>query len=472
MGRRNDHCYPLRNHLNVRDAHTIKGTILDVSISNKTTISAVREAVVAAILGRPRTDLGNLPSAFGNQDSLFVVRLSTVWRFAFKKDGSGKVVLDSKGYPVDSGDATKRQVLVVGAVVRKSGYQDPRLRTGFLVDDLSGGTGLARASAVLSGECDVGTIVKLPTADIIWVVDESPSVRTYRDRAVQNANNFFSRALASGLDFRMGVTGVNGTATGLAGKFCSKVSTDAADNGGTDRFLLPSEQRIFSACMKSPPGNPTNEYGLISAKEAVKRHLPRSASSSTAIRKGATLVVIVVSDEPSSVVLSALGTCGTGPCQCPLSTTYQAKVDTAIKPFYDYFSGVADPEATAMFHYIGKPCHHSCSINTIPGYGYQSLARRLGGQSMDICQQNLGSSLQVIIDSVVGSASPISFSYIPIPGSIAVNLDGQNIKRSRTNGFDYRDNARRLVFINVKYRKGSNVVYGYSRWSAVGPRGP
>ena len=43
-------------------------------------------------------------------------------------------------------------------------------------------------------------------------------------------------------------------------------------------------------------------------------------------------------------------------------------------------------------------------------------------------------------------------------------MDGVEIKRSRTNGFDYRSASNSLVFINVKYKKGSEVIASYKRW--------
>ena len=54
--------------------------------------------------------------------------------------------------------------------------------------------------------------------------------------------------------------------------------------------------------------------------------------------------------------------------------------------------------------------------------------------------------------------------YVPISSSLAVALDAVQVYRSRTNGFDYRTNGNSLVFINVKYKKGSEVIASYKRW--------
>jgi len=62
------------------------------------------------------------------------------------------------------------------------------------------------------------------------------------------------------------------------------------------------------------------------------------------------------------------------------------------------------------------------------------------------------------------NTSPIKLDYVPISASLAVMLDGAEIKRSWTFGFDYRASANALVLINVKYKKGSEVVAAYKRW--------
>jgi hypothetical protein len=446
---------------------SIQGTILDVTLSTASNVSTVRNELVGVLLGKQMAELGNLPSPYGSSHTEFVIRFVTVKRFEFKKDPKGNLVKDKDGNPMDSGDKTKWRLLVMGAVAAKTNYQDPARVTGFLVDDMSNGTALATATDVVNNECDVGTITSLPVADIIWVVDESGSMDDNRQDIVNNANNFFSRALSSGLDFRMGVTGVcdpKGTWGGCdkaVGKFCSKVSTNTSDDGGVDRFLLPSEQTIFSSCIKNPPGyEGGSEYGLVNSKEAVTKHLPRAANDPSKIRLGAKLVIIVATDEVPQSLSSIIGFGNFKTCKLDGST--QGKVDQATQTYLDLFQGVTDPEATAMFHVVGGVCNNSCGADV--AHGYKGLAQQLGGQIGDVCQKDLGNTLQVIIDSIVGEASPVQLEYVPISSSLAVAMDGTEIKRSRTNGFDYRSSKNTLVFINVKYQKGSEVIASYKRW--------
>jgi hypothetical protein len=449
---------------------TVFGTILDFNLSSSSNPADVRSSIIAAILGKNLSDLSNLPSSFGTSTTSFVVRLLTIKRIEFKKDSQGYIldedgnrVKDTGKGPADGGDKTKWRLIVAGAVAAKSNYNDSTKKTGFVVDDLSNGTSVAIYTDTLGNQCDVGTVSSLPIADIIWVIDESGSMEDNRKDIQNNANNFFSRALSSGLDFRMGVTNVCDPSYGSAsaiGKFCSKVSSDANDDGGTDRFLEPSEQSTFSSCIYNPPGyEGGSEYGLVNAKAAVSKHLPRATGDSTKIRSGAKLVIIVASDEVPNEIYNVISNYS----PCTLSTTDQSKLDSWLQTNYlDYFEGVTDSEAVATFHSIVGTCSNSCGADV--GHGYSDLAQALSGQVGDVCQKDLGTTLQVIIDSIVGEASPVTLTYTPISASLAVTLDSTELTRSRSSGFDYRYQKNSLAFINVKYKKGSQVIASYKRW--------
>jgi hypothetical protein len=452
---------------------SVQGTILDLTLSASSNVSNVRNELIGAILGRQMANLGNLPGAYGSSGTDFVIRLVTVRRFAFKKENGNEVLDTTKACsggpcPVDDGDKSNWRLMFMGAVGLRGNYQDPQKRTGFVVDDLSNGTGMAIASDGLTDACNVAVISQLPVADIIWVMDESGSMDDKRKNVVANANNFFNRALASGLDFRMCVTdvcdpdGYSGCTKEVIGKCCSKDSSDGCDNGGTDRFLLPSEGSLFSACVDNPPGcEYGSEYGLTNIKEAVTKHLPRADGAVDKVRPEAKLVVVIATDEAPEEYKDA-GIVSEGDNTCQLDSAKKASSDAFIKPYLDLLSGATDPEAASMFHMIGGICNNSCGANT--GYGYSDLAQALGGQVGDVCQTDLGNTLQVIIDSIIGAASPVKLQYVPISSTLAVALDGTEVPRSRTAGFDYRSSSNSVAFINMKYKKGSQVITSYHRW--------
>jgi hypothetical protein len=442
---------------------SVQGTILDLTLASTADISSVRNAVVASLLGKKLSDLTNLPQSYGGSYSPMILKFSTVKRVDLKRDTSGRVLLDASGKPLTTGDKSKWRLMVIGAVAAHYNYQDRHRPTRTIIGDLSNTTALAEARYAALNECDVGIITKLPVADIIWVVDESLSMNDNRQNIVNNATDFFSRAVSSGLDFRIGVTNVcspTGSYKEAVGKFCSRISSATNDLGGSDRFLLSSEQTLFSSCVYNPPGYPGNDqYSLVNAREAVKRHLPRAANDPSRIRPDAKLVIIVATDE---IADSLSGTLFGLHSTCTLSAASQASLSSAMSPYLNFFSGAADPGAAAIYTLIGGVCNNTCSANI--NHGHALLAKNLQGQIADICQKDLSSTLQEVIDGVINAAAPVVLDYHPISASLAVALDAVAIPRSTVGGFVYNASSNSLAFINVKHNKGSEVLASYKRW--------
>jgi len=414
---------------------TVVSTQLAVTLTAAQKPSAVRNAVVKTLLGKNVTGLS--PREVGPPSQSHALHFQTLVR----SDG---------------------RLLVMGAVADAAMAKDPAAPTGYHVDDLSNGTGLATEADGATVECDPFVLTGTPTADIIWVIDESGSMSNNRDDVAANAADFFARAQKSGLDFRIAVTGVGPSQNG---KFCSSTSTDPNNSGGTDRFLLPTEQTIFSACAINPPGyEGSQEYGLLNARKAVENHLPRKAGDPAKIRPGATLVVIVATDENDENWEDKMGfDIFADTCQLP--PTEQAKTDSLVAPDLAFFTGknpTFGADALTTVHLIGAVCNATCDAEI--SHGYFEVVKATKGTTADVCQKNLGASMQTIIDAIVGSASPAVLEYIPISASIAVAVGKDILKRSRVSGFDYVSSSNSLVFIGASVPKGSQVVASYRRW--------
>ena len=402
--------------------------------STKTPID-VRNALFATLLGK---QVSSVPTPYGPTATDFHLRFQTVLR--------------------------QDRIIIMGGVATSQMVNDTKVPTGIHLDDLSNGTGLADPNNSDMVECDPFILASNPVADIIWVVDESGSMNDNRLDVANNAKDFFSRAVKSGLDFRIAVTGVSkGSSYGYyPGKFCSSTSTSQYDSGGTDRFLTPQEQTIFSACAKNPPGyEGGSEYGMLNAKQAVIRHLPRSASDPTKIRPDATLVIIHATDEfpnGASISYSYAKT-------CQLASSAQSSVNNWAQQYIDFFTGKDaqyGTQAKAIMHMIGGVCNNTCNAQV--GHGYNEVVNATNGTKADVCQKNLGTSMQIIIDSITGASSPAVLQYVPISASLAVAIDKTEIKRSRLKGFDYSPATNSLIFIGVPFPKGSQVVASYRRW--------
>jgi hypothetical protein len=427
----------------------VSSLTLDLQRNSGTKLGWIRSLVMAALLKTTTTKLQGLPQAWGSNTTRFIVRMAVVLR------------ADSR-------------VIVIGAVTARSVDMDLAKETALIAGDIASGSGLARSGKSTSDTCHGQTVSAPPKnmVDIIWVMDESGSMQTKRANIATNAASFFKQAQQRGLDFRMGVTNVcspNGSYASAVGKFCSVASSNQYHDGGPDNFLLPTQLSTFSACINNPPGYEQGyEYGLLNAREAVKRHLPRGNSKSK-IRKGAQVVIIVVTDEAPQSLKSGTsgGFLNSADLQkCTLDPTVQSKVDSAVKPYSDYLSGKSDAGAK-IDHYqvIGGACGSTgCSNQPEIAHGYKELAQAFSGKLYDVCASDLGSAVTDIINGIVATGAPSLLTEIPISASVAVALDGKTLTRSRVSGFYHPPLTKQIVFSGSQPKAGSKVVISYKRW--------
>jgi hypothetical protein len=443
---------------------TVVSTQVSLTLPLALTPSAMRDLVVEKLVGKP---VASSTPAFGPAGTEYLLRFQTLLR-----------------------DKKDKRLLVMGAVAPSAMLKDPSRATRFHLDDLSNGTGLTEPSNTATVECDPFLLTGTPMADILWVVDESGSMADNRADVSNHAADLFSRATAMGLDFRMGVAGMKSPhatdVTVKVGKLCSDAGASTSYNakdGGADRFLLPKELQAFMACIKDPPyEEESSEFGLAHTFEAVTTHLPRlsaSVNDLTAIRKEAELVIIIASDETPQELKPGSswkkkqgflsdGSMGLDTCVNP----QQTEVDAYLQPWLELLTGKSSwgAQGKATVHLIAHVCNTPCGTGPFGGsgnqlpLGYRELVQATGGQYADVCQKNLGGTLQVIVDSIAGSASPARLEWVPISSSLAVAVDTVKLERSRKQGFDYVSASNSVIFVGVPFPKGSQTMVSYRRW--------
>lgn len=427
----------------------VKEAVWDIATTAATDIASLRNRLLAIFLLRPLSALANLPAANQRRTGNFVLTATLGLR---------------------AGQAR------LGAALAARDHHDADTGTDFaLIADLGNGTALAAATRQLDEEgCDRGPVSAQGQADILWVIDESGSMRDNREAIAQHAAAFFAKASAAGLDFRMGVTGMiePGKDGAIAGKLCSKLSSNPHDDGGDDRFLEPGEHKTFLSCIRNPPYYEAGtEYGLAALREVIERHLPRTPDEPGRIRPDAKLAVIVVTDEaPQELKLGGIyrqqygfleyDTYGSK--QCTLSAQNAQQLGDYLRPWVDLLSGASDPESAATVYLLGGTCDNGCKAE-IP-YGYQELVQRTGGHRADVCQRDLGATLQLIVDSIVSAASPRVLAQRPISASLRVTANGLQLPRSKLRGFRYSAANNALTFHNVEITKGTQITASYSRF--------
>jgi hypothetical protein len=415
---------------------TVLKTVLEVHTTSPSDVTAVRKALLPALLGRAAGEVA-IPTVpwSGEPATRYIVTMQTLHR------------------------AVAGQTLYMGSVARGDAFDDREKATGFHADDLSNGTGLAQAGNQELIECQQYLAEDQAAADIIWVLDDSGSTDDDRDRISKNADAFFTKAVEAGLDFRMGVTAMGLETSTHRGKFSTRVE------GGTgDRWILPSEPGVFTIAINDPTGPDStshDESGLIGARTALSLHTPRNSDDPQMVRNGVKLVVIYVTDEASQEVEDA-GILSDFSNALP-TPEQLSQISALVVPFVEELQN-----EDAVAHLIGEPLPHSpapCSGGE-HAYGYYEVVNALGGQIGSICQINLDPTLDAIIDSIVGDASPIRLRFVPLSASIAVTRDGRVVRRSRHTGWDYRSSANSVVFFNMPFDPAhpSDTIVSYRRW--------
>lgn len=425
---------PLLSH---DDQPTVARAMVDITGLSAKYLSELRNTVITTLTGRRLNEYLNLPGpdAFGGQSSNFILSYTVQRR------------TPTVGDPY---------IVVMGAIGTSTDYSDTIRRTGFVVDDAANGSNLAGPGDAYETECEVYLVSTQPTADIIWVIDESGSMYEEQQSVSTNAVNFFNRALAYGLDFRMGVLGVGIEGNGV---FCT------ADGQSNDHFLTSGNLTQFQACILEPWGSGTSEggteHGITQGYNALVNHLPRD-NQPNRIRPDAQLVIIYVSDERAQELKDS---CGAGEGS-GTATIAPACMQQVIGPTVNLLLGVSNPEGVGRAHAIVGPPPSGCSTASQVGQGYVEIANATGGQVASICQSDLGSTLQIIIEDIVASSSPVVLHHYPISVSVAVAKDGVPLNRSRQDGFDYRSSANTVVFVNQQFDplQESEVVVSYLRW--------
>ena len=417
------------------DGHnTVVGAVVRATLSGNMSIGAARNQILAAVMGRTLTDFPVL-----SQQNNGVVDAEVIVSFAVQVRADG-------------------QAIIMGAVATSAQYNSGE-HVGYHIDDMANGTSLAEATATTEIECESYIVETSPVADIIWVVDDSGSMDDDQQRVADAGSTFLNIANQSGLDWRMCVVDMT---DGNPGDCCTSLGQSS------DFWLGPAQSGDFLDCVTDPAGHRAAdggyEHGFTQMEDAINQHLPRNAGDPHKIRPDAKLVVLFVSDEPAQEFKDGCGISNSG-------GGWNATCDTLVTQYANFLT---QPDVDAIPHGILVPgSTPNCSSQGGWSRGYEDVISLLGGQTGSICQTDLTATLSLIIQDIVGSASPVVLEHTPISVSLAVTKEDKSsapstfvaLARSRINGFDYRASANTIVFLQQDFANPPyEVVVSYQRW--------
>lgn len=272
------------------------------------------------------------------------------------------------------------------------------------------------ADAACESATSEATLTRSP-ADIIWVIDNSSSMRTAIDAVRTGINGFAAQLVASDLDYRMIMLALRRS------NFTCTTSTDCASHAGLTvcdaGYCVPTGR--YPICVPEPLAGPNCadgpnffqlEVDIKSTKpvEQILGTLAQSAGYTSGsdggppwrdlLRPGATRTFVLVSDDNSRTCAHPVGTClATDP---PLTELSLEDFPGGGDPFNSTTlgPGILDPSYGGLFdgytfdavYGYGSDTDPSVlctfpdgSHPSSPGYTYTTLVQHTGGVRAQIC---------------------------------------------------------------------------------------
>ncbi len=284
--------------------------------------------------------------------------------------------------------------------------------------------------------------------DILWVIDNSGSMRTSQDALVANFEQFIDGFRDRGFDFQMAVTTTEAYRGAFLGQPEMSIFRDGTDETSHTGYFVVSqdtpdfEDVFLTNVLQGVSGN-GDERAFSSFVDALN-----NPTNTGFLRADSFLAVIIVSDEDD---LSHDGINYIGNINDPAMFPVQDFVDSldsltnSTESFKRY-----SLSAMAIFD---EQCRQDLN-DEWPGRRigerYQELVDLTGGQKGSLCE-NFADTLDLISEGIIQLATQFYLSRNPIPETIDVIINGESLSRvadteNPSNGWMYNADSNSVMF--------------------------
>lgn len=259
------------------------------------------------------------------------------------------------------------------------------------------------------------TFVQVAQMDVLWVVDNSLSMREEQEKLGRNFPRFISILDKFDIDYHVGVISTDMDRPDHRGKLL-----------GNPKVITPStagSTAAFARNVNVGTGGNGNEQGFYAAARALTGDVHKGPNGGF-LRINAPLAFIFVSDEDD---------------YSPGRVEYYARVLGNVK-------GVGNERMIRAFAIVGHP-DTQCGQMRSAGERHLNLVEAMGGMAGDICADDFGATLED-----VGKAAIEAFRRFPLSGapdpveSLKVTVDGDEVRKDASRGWSYDGEANAVVF--------------------------
>ncbi len=283
--------------------------------------------------------------------------------------------------------------------------------------------------------------------DILWVVDNSPSMAEEQDRVANGFEAFMAGVLDSGTDFHVGVVT---TDVDLDNPTRGQLVGDTPFLTVDDDYLADFQDRVRVGIDGSD-----KERGLEAARMALTEPLASGANFGF-LREEATLALIFVSDENDCSDDWSLE-------DQPASACYDQQDHLVpVRDYIDAFRALKPHDVPVLVSAIVGPDVADRCADSWPGYRYQAVADATGGVVGDICETDYGSLMEQMGLVVSGVLTVFNLTYVPVEETIEVVVDDELIPEDPVQGWQY-DAEYNTIRFDGKYvpPRGTTISVSY-----------
>lgn len=268
--------------------------------------------------------------------------------------------------------------------------------------------------------------------DILWVVDNSVSMKNEQESVASGAQDFVDRLVNTDIEFHMGL-------------ITTDVSTANPDAGallGNPPVLTPAvpdyvqlfRDRVLAVGIEGDD----QERGLQAALTALTPPLTDNRNIGF-LRDEAMLSIIIVSDENDCSDFGALGADSDG-MACYEQYEKLAPVADIVRQFRELKD---DSARVVVSGIVGPDAVENCE-DTVPGKRYFTAIEMLGGVQGDICETDYSEVMDALGEITSGILTSFPLEHVPDPESLSVTVDipGQGAHEppeDAANGWTYNE---------------------------------
>lgn len=261
--------------------------------------------------------------------------------------------------------------------------------------------------------------------DIIWVVDDSSSMKQHQLKLANEIGSVIAKLNELKMDYRMVVT-----STSVGNGY------DGGIYMGSPKVLSNSTPNLVNALKSrivSGEAGADREQGILSLQNLLSDNYINGDGSSFH-RDESLLLINILSDEEdqsdgsSSSVVQSLKT----------------KLDQLKKPFRPNVGGW-------LVNFIGvkdSTCKNGLGMSPI-GYRYLDLVQLSNGKSFSICDSNLQEAVSGLQKRVLEIITDYPLATVPNLDTVRVYMNGDFVPRSSINGWDYIPSLQVIRFFGT-----------------------